>query len=474
MLRVLLRTISSQRDIGSFVINAGLKEAHLAALPQPLVAAQDEEANGRTALRKASVRLLPLIGVGYGIAYMDRVNVSFAALQMNRDLHFSASVYGFGAGLFFLSYAACEVPSNLLLVRFGARRWLARIMFTWGLLSMGMMLVKTPIEFYAMRFVLGVAEAGFFPGIIYYLSRWFPARQRSRAVSRFYIALPLSSVVMGSLAGTLLHLQGRAGLAGWQWLFLIEGLPAIVLSVVFLLHLPDGPETAPWLNAEERIWLLAALHRDDAAAGGIHTGHEVRYALRQPRVWVLGIFLLCLYIGNYSYAFTAPTIIQQATGLHSTQVGFVIALLGVAGVISMLVNGLHSDKANERYLHVIVPCLLSTAGFAIAGLSAGPAFLLIGLACIMTGFNAINAAVWTIPCSFLAGKSAAAGIAAINMIAILGGFVGPYWMGLAADLTGSYQHGLLACAVPTAIGASIMLAVRHLAQRNAAPVSQDC
>jgi MFS transporter, ACS family, tartrate transporter len=425
-------------------------------------------------LRKASLRLLPMIAVGYGIAYMDRVNVSFAALQMNQDLHFSASVYGFGAGLFFLSYAACEVPSNLLLVRFGARRWLARIMFTWGLLSMGMLFVKTPIEFYVMRFVLGIAEAGFFPGIIYYLSRWFPARQRSRSVSRFYISLPLSSVVMGSLAGALLHLQGRWGLAGWQWLFLIEGLPAVVLSIVFLLYLPDGPETAAWLNTEERSWLLAVLRSDDAAAGGAHTGSEVRYALRQARVWVLGIFLLCVYTGNYGYAFTAPTVIQRVTGFHATQVGFVIAILGVLGAISMLLNGLHSDKTGERYLHVIIPCLLTSTGFVVAGLSAGPIVLLLGFACIMIGFNGLNAAVWTIPCSFLAGKSAAAGIAAVNMIAIIGGFVGPYWMGLAADLTGSYQRGLLACAVPTAIGAFIMLAVRRVAQRTAPSMPQDC
>jgi MFS transporter, ACS family, tartrate transporter len=256
----------------------------MAVLGPIVLPQQNEETVGRSALRKASLRLLPLIAVGYGIAYMDRVNVSFAALQMNRDLHFSASVYGFGAGLFFLSYAVCEVPSNLLLVRFGARRWLARIMFTWGLLSMGMMLVKTPIEFYAMRFALGIAEAGFFPGIIYYLSRWFPARQRSRAISRFYIALPLSSVVMGSLAGLLLELQGRWGLAGWQWLFLVEGLPAVALSLVFLLCLPDGPETAAWLNASERNWLISSLGRDDAATGAPHNGREVRYALRQARV----------------------------------------------------------------------------------------------------------------------------------------------------------------------------------------------
>jgi MFS transporter, ACS family, tartrate transporter len=418
--------------------------------------------------------LLPLLALGYGIAYMDRVNVSFAALQMNHDLHFSASVYGFGAGLFFLSYAACEVPSNLLLVRFGARRWLARVMVTWGLLSIGMMFVKTPLEFYATRFILGVAEAGFFPGIIYYVSRWFPARQRSRAVSRFYISLPLSSVVMGSLAGALLRLQGQLGLAGWQWLFLIEGLPAVLLSVVFLLYLPDGPETATWLNPEERSWLLASLRRDDAAAGAVHAGSEVGHALRQGRVWVLGVCLLCMYIGNYAYTFTAPLVIQRVTGFSATRVGFAIAVLGVLGAIAMLLNGLHSDRKAERYLHAIVPCLVAATGFLIAGFSSGPILLLTGLACVMIGFNALNAVVWTIPCSFLAGKSAAAGIAAINMIAIIGGFIGPYWMGLAADLTGGYQRGLLLCVVSALTAAAIMLGVRRSALKSGVPAAQDC
>ena len=187
---------------------------------------------------------------------MDRVNISFAALQMNRDLHFSASIYGFGAGLFFVSYAACEIPSNLLLYRFGARRWLARIMVTWGLLAMAMMFVKTPVQFYVMRVLLGMAEAGFFPGVIFYLAQWFPVHMRARAISRFYISLPLGSVVMGAVAGFLLGLQGKAGLAGWQWLFLIEGLPAIVLSVVFLTCLPSGPKEARWLTEGERQWIL--------------------------------------------------------------------------------------------------------------------------------------------------------------------------------------------------------------------------
>jgi MFS transporter, ACS family, tartrate transporter len=438
----------------------------LAVLRPPLFPLQDLEAVGRSALRKASLRLLPLIAIGYGIAYMDRVNISFAALQMNRDLHFSASVYGFGAGLFFLSYAACEVPSNLLLVRFGARRWLARIMFTWGLLSIGMLFVKTPHQFYAMRFLLGMAEAGFFPGVIFYLSQWFPAASRSRAISRFYISLPLSSVVMGALAGALLHLQGSWGLAGWQWLFVVEGLPAIVLSVVFLFCLPDGPTQAAWLNAKEQRWLLNQLHSDDQAAGGIHSGSEVRHALGQVRVWVLGVFLLCIYIGNYGYAFTAPTIIQKVTGFTSTKVGFVVAILGVLGAVSMLLNGAHSDRTRERHLHVIFPCLLIAAGYLGAGLALQPGIALLSFGCIVGGFNALNAAIWTIPSSFLTGKSAAAGIATVNMIGMIGGFVGPYWMGRAADLAGGYQHGLLTLAVPTLVAAAIMVGVRRNALRQ--------
>jgi ACS family tartrate transporter-like MFS transporter len=440
----------------------------LAILRPTIVPLQDEEAIGRSALRKASMRLLPLIAIGYGIAYMDRVNISFAALQMNQELHFSASVYGFGAGLFFLSYAACEVPSNLLLVRFGARRWLGRIMFTWGLLSIGMLFVKTPHQFYAMRFLLGVAEAGFFPGVIFYLSQWFPASNRSRAISRFYISLPLSSVVMGALAGALLHLQGRLGLAGWQWLFVVEGLPAIILSVVFLICLPDGPTQARWLDPEEQAWLIHQLRTDDLAAAEIHSGGEVQYALRQVRVWVLGIFLLCIYIGNYGYAFTAPTIIQKATGFNATDVGFVVAALGVLGAISMLLNGAHSDRTGERHLHIIFPCLLIAAGYLGAGLSMQPAVALPAFACIVAGFSALNAVIWTIPSNFLTGKSAAAGIAAVNMIGMIGGFLGPYWMGHAADLAGGYQGGLLTLVVPSLIATLIMFGIRRDALRRKA------
>jgi MFS transporter, ACS family, tartrate transporter len=426
----------------------------------------DEAASriGASALRKASVRLIPLIAVAYGVAYTDRVNISFAALQMNRDLHFSASSYGLGAGLFFLSYAACEIPSNLLLYRFGARRWIARIMFTWGLLAMCMMFVKTPREFYIVRFLLGMAEAGFFPGVVYYLSQWFPANVRARTVSRFYVALPLSSVFMGGLAGALLNLQGRLGLAGWQWLFLAEGLPAVILSVVFLTYLPNTPGDAKWLTAEERDWLVDRLRADNSAIGERHSEGALR-AILNPRVWQLGIYLLCIYIGFYAFSFSAPVLIQQATGLSNTNVGFAIAIMGILGALGLVLNGQHSDSAGERYLHLVVPCVLIAAAFVVGGLTVAPIFAIPAYAIIFIGFNATAGPSWAIASSFLTGKSSAAGIATANTIAIVGGFLGPYWMGRAKDFTGNYETGLLTLAVPAFAGAAILLVMRRKAIR---------
>jgi MFS transporter, ACS family, tartrate transporter len=437
---------------------------------------QNNDLIGASALRKASVRLIPLIAIAYGVAYTDRVNISFAALQMNRDLHFSASSYGLGAGLFFLSYAACEIPSNLLLYRFGASRWIARIMITWGLLAMGMMLVKTPLEFYVVRFLLGMAEAGFFPGVVYYLSQWFPANARARTVSRFYVALPLSSVFMGGLAGVLLNLQGRMGLAGWQWLFLAEGLPAVILSVIFLVYLPNTPAEAKWLTAEERDWLIAQLRADNelivdsigkstgesiGPATGERHGEGALRAILNPRVWQLGIYLLCIYIGFYAFSFSAPVLIQQATGFSNTNVGFAIAVMGILGALGLVLNGQHSDRAGERYLHLIVPCVLIAAAFVVGGLTVAPIFALPAYAIVFIGFNATAGPSWAIASSFLTGKSAAAGIATANTIAIVGGFLGPYWMGRAKDFTGNYQSGLLTLALPAIAGVGILLFMRH-------------
>jgi len=432
-------------------------------------ASSADDAVGRSAVRKASWRLIPLIALRYGIAYMDRVNISFASLQMNRDLHFSATVYGLGAGLFFLSYAACEVPSNLLLVRFGARRWLARIMFTWGLLAIGMMFVKTPPQFYVVRFLLGMAEAGFFPGVVYYLMQWFPPEMRARAISRFYISLPLASTVMGSLAGALLNLQGRLGLAGWQWLFLVEGLPAIGLAAIFLVHLPDTPADAKWLQPEERRWLLEQIHAD-AASGG-HT-HDVGRALLDPRVWQIGLLFLFMLGADYAYTFSAPAILLKLTGWNISQVGFLIAAIGLLGALAMILNAMHSDRSGERYWHVIIPFLIITGGFAVGGLSTAPWLAVPALAITVIANRSLHGPNLSIPSTFLKGKSMAAGIAAMNTIGMLGGFLGPYWMGIAKDLTGDYQHGLLTLTVPSLIAAGIMLWLRRnsLRQRQRAPM----
>ena len=421
-------------------------------------AAADRAAIGRSAQRKASLRLIPLIGIGYGLAYIDRLNLSFASLQMNRDLHFSASVYGFGAGMFFIGYALCEVPSNLLMLRFGARRWLARIMFTWGFLAVATMFVRTPWQFNTLRFLLGMAEAGFFPGVIYYLTLWFPAQMRARAVSRFYIALPLSSVVMGSLAGWLLGLGGKFGLAGWQWLFLLEGLPAVLFSFVILRLLPDNPASAKWLNADEQAWLQAQLKTDGEQA---HLGHEagVMQALVSPKVWMIGAYFLCCLTTSYGYGFSAPAILQAATGWSVANVGYLVASFGFAGAAAMLLNGAHSDRTGERALHCIVPCMVMAVGYSVASYARVPWLVVAALATSFIAFQSMQGPALSLPTQFLAGRAAAAGIAAMNTITMFSGFVGPAWMGWMKDATGSYQAGLRGLAFPSLGAAAVMFAL---------------
>ena len=412
---------------------------------------------GASAIRKAAWRLIPLIALGYGAAYMDRVNISFASLTMNRDLGLSASTYGFGAGLFFVSYALCEIPSNLLLVRFGPRRWLARIMLTWGVLAMGMMLVRRPWEFYTMRFLLGVAEAGYFPGVVYYLTEWFPPEWRARVISRFYIALPLSSTVMGSLAGALLGLNGRLGLRGWQWLFLVEGLPPLVLGCLFLAVLPNRPEDAAWLTAGERASLARMLEpgRQGHAPAG-HALADLKTALTDARVWLLGLFFLCILTVLYGWAFSAPTILAGLTGWSVGNVGWLIAGMGLLGAAAMLVVAQHSDKTRERTWHVMVPCLVMSVAF-LAGGSTHLAWLAVpAFAVTVMAYNAAQGPVLALPAAFLSGRASAVGYAAITAIGVAGGFVGPYWMGRARDLTGDYRHGLLTLALPSAAAAAIV------------------
>jgi ACS family tartrate transporter-like MFS transporter len=435
------------------------------------VLAQENAASsaiGASAQRKASLRLLPLIAVGYGLAYMDRINISFASLQMNRDLHFSATVYGMGAGLFFIGYALCEVPSNLLMLRFGAKRWLARIMFTWGLLAAGTMFVRTPLELNVMRFLLGMAEAGFFPGVIYYLTLWFPARMRARAVSRFYIALPLGSTLMGSVAGALLGLGGKLGLAGWQWLFLLEGIPSVLFSLVVLWLLPDGPAKVSWLTVEEKAWLKKQLDADNAQA---HLGHGagVMQAITSPKVLMIGLFFFCALTCNYAFGFSAPAILIGVTGWTVTKVGYLVAAFGLLGAVGMLLGGAHSDRTGERRLHCMVPCCVMGTGFLVASYAQAPWIVVTSLAASFIAYNSMQGPALAVPMEFLAGRAAAAGIAAMNTITICSGFVGPNWMGVMKDATGNYQAGLRGLLLPSLAAAGLMFALTRSLKRAKAP-----
>jgi ACS family tartrate transporter-like MFS transporter len=418
--------------------------------------AQQNDALAASTQRKASLRLLPVIGVGYCLAYIDRVNISFASLQMNHDLRFSATTYSIGAGLFFVGYALCEVPSNLMMLRYGAKKWLARIMFTWGLLAMAMMFVRTPLQFDVLRLLLGIAEAGFFPGIVFYLTLWFPGRARARAVSRFYIALPLSSVVMGSLAGWLLGLNGKLGLSGWQWLFLLEGLPAALFSLVIFKTLPDGPKDAAWLTEEEKAWLAGQLKADSAEADLGH-GASVLQALLSPKVWLIGTYFLCALTVSYAYSFSAPAILQAATGWSVTKVGWLVAAFGLAAALGMILNASHSDRKKERKLHCVVPCLVMGAAYASAGLASAGWVVVLSLAMGFIAFNSMHGPALAVPQQFLAGRAAAAGLAAMNTITMLSGFIGPVWMGVVKDKTGSYNIGLVGLLFPSLAAAWIMI-----------------
>lgn len=392
--------------------------------------ARDQSELARRTLGKAAWRLIPLLAVCYVVAFMDRVNVSYAALQMNRDLGFNAAVYGFGAGLFFLSYAACEIPSNYLLLRFGARRWIARIMVTWGLLAGGMVFVRSPWSFYTVRFLLGMAEAGFFPGVLYYLSQWFPTEMRARAVSRFYVAIPISNVLMGVVAGSLLKLNGKMGLKGWQWLFVVEALPALVMGAVVLFILPEGPESAAWLEPEERMWLLRRLESEAPLGAKSLTG--LFHALRDPRVLLFGIYFFLMLGLTYAFTFAAPTIFVGLTHWSAGRVGFVLAGIALLGAVSMIVVSHLSDVTGRR-LAFVVPLTLTTGiAFLISALARGPHTAWIVIAAVSVAnicyFGTTGVAL-SLVTSLLKGPPAAIAIAAVNTLGSVGGFVGPYLMG---------------------------------------------
>ena len=436
--------------------------------------ALEDEAVGRRVLRKATWRLIPLLSVCYMVAYMDRANISFAALEMNRDLGFNAGIYGFGAGVFFVSYAICEVPSNVLMLRFGARRWIARIMLTWGLLAAAMLFVRTPTSFYALRFLLGMAEAGFFPGVFYYLSLWFPQEIRARSIGRFYIAFPLSNVLMGLIAGSLLSLNGRLGLRGWQWLFLIEALPAILLSVVVWFVLPDGPGDATWMEPEERAWLVGRLKRDAelmTQCGGYAGSHGGVFAalaaiLKEPRVGMIGVYMFLSLGSYYAFSFSAPAIYRAETGWTTNHVGMLIAGIALVGAGAMLLGSWHSDRMRAKVPYIVGLSLVTAAAFAVSGLSRQPWVVVMALGVASVSYYASQGPALSLSTTFLDGPSAAVGVAAINMMSILGGFVGPNWMAWSITHTGGTKVGTGLLGVAYVVAAGMILAVGRRSKRE--------
>lgn len=421
----------------------------------------------RTMLR-VMLRLVPLLMVCYVVSYLDRVNVSFAALTMNRELGFSAQVYGLGAGIFFVTYFFFELPSNLMLHRFGARLWIARIMLTWGIVSGAMGFIpqiaaftgaREVTVFYALRLLLGAAEAGFFPGVIFYLTLWFPNAYRARVVGYFMTALPLSSVIGGPMCGWLLGLGDPQGLAGWQWLFIIQAVPAVVLAFVLLVWLTDRPANATWLADDERSWLMTRL-ADEARAVDASAPGSVWRTLSNPIVIALGLVYFSVVYMNYTVGYFLPQIIH-AFGLGAFETGCLAALPSAVGAISMVVWGRRSDRKDERKWHLVFALAVGAASFGAVSLMHTPLFVVLMFSISAFGIYGCQPVFWTLPGAFLTGSSAAAGIAVINAVANISGFAGPYLMGWLKTTTGSYTPGLLIASAMAAAATLLVAGVRR-------------
>jgi D-galactonate transporter len=408
------------------------------------------------AYRKVTWRLLPFLMLCYVVAYLDRVNVGFARLQMLSDLGFSETVYGLGAGMFFIGYFTFEVPSNIILHKIGARTWIARIMITWGIVSALFMFIKTPLSFYALRFVLGVAEAGFFPGIILYLTYWFPSDRRGRMISMFMMAIPISGIFGGPLSGWIMAtFAGAAGLAGWQWLFLLEAAPALIVGVIVLLYLDNGIRSATWLNEDEKALLERKLAEDSAH---IELHPSLRAVLADPRVALMCGIYFCIVMGQYGLTFWMPTLIQGAGVAGTLKIGLFTAIPYGAGAVAMVFFGRSADRRRERRWHAAGAMLIGAAGMTLSAIAGTHTAVAIGFLTIAsTGVFSCAPLFWSLPTAFLSGAAAAAGIAAINSIGNLAGFVSPYVVGWLKDLTHSTQAGMYAVSGVLVAGAVIIL-----------------
>ncbi len=425
--------------------------------------------DGRALYAKISWRLIPYLFLLYIVAYVDRVNVGFAAMDMQRDLHFSNTVYGTGAGIFFLGYALCDLPSSLILRWVGTRVWIARIMISWGVVSACMVLVRSPGSFYLLRFLLGVAEAGFVPGMLLYLTFWFPSHERARAVAKFMTATSLAGVVGAPLSSALLHLDGVAGLSGWQWLFLFEGVPTVLLGVSVLFVLKDGPEVAEWLTADERTWLKSELRRDEERYGAAEH-HHLLDAFKLPAVWVLAGVYIAIQIGVYIVNLWMPLILSGlARGDGSADASLIARYATVPYLLAAIftvVVGWSSDRWNERRGHLAGCMALAAVGFAWAARSQSIPVALCALSLAAIGLWSTMGPFWALTTRMVGGAAAAGGVAMITTVGGFGGFLGPYFTGRLRDATHSFAGGLYLMGA-LALGAAGLALVAAGRQRQA-------
>ena len=400
-------------------------------------------------------RIMPIVLASYIIAYIDRVNVGFAKLQMLGDLKFSESVYGFGAGIFFLGYFIFEVPSNLILHRVGARIWICRVLVTWGIISAGTAVVRTPTEFYTARLLLGVAESGFFPGMILYLTYWFPSHRRARMVALLLTGSAISGIIGGPISGYILRFfAGGLGLAGWQWLFALEGLPAVLLGIVILFSFEDRVSNAKWLSDEEKGIVAADISHES----GAKTHHTIASAFLSPRIWLMAAIYFGIEMGSYATGFWLPTIIRQSGVKDAFHIGLLTAVPYAFALVTMILVGRSSDKTRERRWHLIVPCLVSAIGFVICVYADSIAMSMIGLTLATAGVGTAVPMFWALPTSFLGGIGAAAGIALVNCTGNLGGFFSPAIIGFLKTHTGTLNSGLFLVAA-CMLASSILIVV---------------
>lgn len=418
------------------------------------------------ARRRIARRLLPFLFLLYVIAFLDRMNVGAAALQMPHDLGFSDSVIGLGAGMFFLGYFLLEIPGALIVERWSARRWIARIMISWGLVTVLMAFIHTSRQFYIVRFLVGAAEAGFLPGVIVYLTHWFRYQDRAKAVAFFYAANPLSYVIGSPLAGLLLGLSWL-GMRGWRWLFIIEGIPAVVVGIITIWYLTDWPEQAKWLSVDEKRWIATELLREKEAKKSRHS-YKIWEALRHRDVLLLTFCYFCAMTGSYGIAFWLPTILKRISGKSDLKVTLLAALPYIAAFIAQQVNGWHSDKTQERRWHAAIPVFVCGIALAFAVLNGTNLTLSVLLFVVAGGsFYGFQPVFWAVPTRFLSESAAAASIGLINAVGNLGGFAGPMVVGYLATRTHSFSLGLLYLVASLFVSGVLMLAVgKHSAVKE--------